>query len=543
MDEFLWWLFVSLSLDELLAMLRRYLPAQTLLFLGLWLILMVAGRSRFFLDPGALWHPVVGQHILSRGELPYEDSFSCTFAGRPWIAQQWLGECVLALLHRIGGLDTILLATATLLAGLYTWLGHRLIREGMHPLIAGLVVALALLGCSYHLHPRPHLLTLVLMGWTFARLCDFETGRCSLRSLFWLVPLYALWANVHGGMVGGVATLAVAVAGWGAAKLAGRPTPLTGYRQLVLLGVLVLACGSTAFLNPYGWELPRVWFALMGSSLLPQIIQEHAPLFKDGSAAWTVVLFGLIYLAALLGVPPRRLRVTWLLPLLWFVLAWTRIRHGPLFVLTAALALGEMYPHVRWREWLVRRGSITCRLQTNDAAASTGRAWRPVVLPGLVVLAALVLEAATASVAVLGHGWAYLDPSTSPVELLPELRAYEQVSPPGTPIFNDMLFGGFLIERTPNLRVFVDDRCELYGDSWLEEYASAYRHHPERIEEWAREYGFDRALVIPDSVFDCYLRTASGWAVVRKTEGAVLYRRVTSCRETEVITFAVGGSK
>jgi hypothetical protein len=514
-------------------MLRRYLPAQTLLFLGLWLILMVAGRSRFFIDPGALWHPVVGQHILSRGELPYADSFSGTFAGQPWIAQQWLGECVLALLDHIGGLDTILLAAATLLAGLYTWLGHRLLRAGMHPLIAVLVVALAVLGCSYHLHPRPHLINLVLLGWTFARLCDFEAGRTSLRSLFWLVPLYALWANVHGGMVGGVATIAVAAAGWGVAKLAGRQTPLTSYRQLVLLGILVLACGSTAFLNPYGRELPRVWFALMGSSLLPQIIQEHAPLLKAGPVAWAVVLCGLLYLSALLGVSPRQVRVTWLLPLLWFALTWTRIRHGPLFAITAALALAEMYPHIRWREWLARRGSVTCRLQRSDAAASNGRAWRPVLLPVFLVLAALTLEAAAVPVAVLGRGWAHLDPTASPVELLPELRAYEKASPPGTPIFNDMLFAGFLISRTPDLKVFVDDRCELYGDQWLEQYAEAYHHHPERIEEWAREYRFDRALVIPDSVFDRYLRTASGWTAVRRTAGAVLYRRLPCCRETD----------
>jgi hypothetical protein len=389
---------------------------------------MVAGRSRFFIDPGALWHVVVGGHILSRGELPHADGFSHTFAGRPWIAQQWLGECALAFFHRLGGLDTILLATATLLAGLCAWLGHRLLRVGMHPLIAALVVALAVLGSAYHVHPRPHLVNLVLLGWTFARLCDFEAGRASLRSLFWLAPLYVLWANVHGGMVGGVATLAAAAAGWGVAKLLGRDTPLAGYRQLIPFGALVLACGLAAFLNPYGAELPRVWFALMGSPVLPRVIQEHSPLLAAGPVAWTVVLFGLVYLAALLGVSPRQVRVTWLLPLLWFALAWTRIRHGPLFVITAALALGEMYPHVRWREWLARRGSVTCRLR--PAGPTT---WRPAFLPTLLVLAALVLHMAGIPAPLVGRGWAHLPADTSPVELLPELQAYEKASPPGGP--------------------------------------------------------------------------------------------------------------
>jgi hypothetical protein len=510
---------------------RRYWPPQTLLFLGLWLVLMLAGRGRFFLDPGVLWHTVVGQHILSGGELPHADTFSCTRASKPWIAQQWLGECGLALLHRLGGLDLVLLATATFLAGVYAWLGHRLLRGRMHPLLATLVVALAVLASAYHFHPRPHIINLALLGWTFARLIDFEAGRTSLTRLFWLVPLYALWTNVHGGMVGGVVTIAAAATGWGLAKAVGLQTPLRSYRQLLLLGALALACGMTAFLNPYGPQLPRVWFALLGSPLLPRIIEEHGPLTTAGPSGGAVVLFGLIYLAALLGVPPRRVRVTWLLPLFWFALAYSRIRNGPLFVITAALALAEMYPHVRWREWLVRRGSVTCRLWPTAAVAEASRPgtdWRPALLPGLVVLTALALDAAAVRVPVLGRGWARLDPDASAVELLPELRAYERASPPGTPVFNDMRYGGFLIYFTPGLRVFIDDRCELYGDDFLGQYAEAVYHRPERVEDWAREYGFDRALVVPDSEFDRYLREAGGWDVVRRTAGAVLYRRTTA---------------
>src|SRR5262249_17515650 len=160
---------------------------------------------------------VVGERILASGELIHSDPFSFTFAGQPWIAQWWLGECALALLHRFGGLDTILLATATVLAGLYTCVAHPPLPPGLHPLPAVAPTLLAMGASAYHFHPRPHLINLVLLGWTFARLCDFEAGRIPLRSLFWLVPLFVVWTNVHGGMLGGVGTLAVATAGWGIA--------------------------------------------------------------------------------------------------------------------------------------------------------------------------------------------------------------------------------------------------------------------------------------------------------------------------------------
>src|SRR5262249_41889502 len=136
-----------------------------------------------------------------------------------------------------------------------------------------------------------------------------------------------------------------------------------------------------------------------------------------------------------------------------------------------------------------------------------------------------VLQIAGICVPVLGRGWVLPDPRAWPVELLPELRVYQDSHPEGQPIFNEMLFGGFLIYSTPRLRIFVDDRCELYGDEWLAQFADAAWHHPERIEDWARQYGFDRALVLAGSGFDRYLAGAEGWGVVNRTETAALYRK------------------
>jgi hypothetical protein len=143
----------------------------------------------------------------------------------------------------------------------------------------------------------------------------------------------------------------------------------------------------------------------------------------------------------------------------------------------------------------------------------------------LLLLAALGLQAASVRVPLLGRGWVRLDPRACPVELLPELRAYERTRSTGTPIFNDMIFGGYLIYFTPGLRVFIDDRCELYGDEWLLEYAVSVLHHPERIEAWADEYGFEYALVQPATPVEQYLAGAAGWTVAGRTDAAVLYRR------------------
>ncbi|HBI45388.1 MAG TPA: hypothetical protein DDY78_21430 [Planctomycetales bacterium] len=505
--------------------MKRLWRTETTVFVGIWLVLLLVGRSQFFADPGALWHIVVGERMLSSGELIRTDPFSCTFGGARWIPQSWLPECGLAVLHRLGGLDAVLLATVTLIAGLYTWVTHRLLRAGLHPLLAVLVTVLAMAASSYQFHPRPLLITLALLGWTFARLCDFEAGRIPLRGLFWLVPVFVLWTNCHAGVLAGMGTVAVAVAGWIAAKLVGWETPLVRYHQLIPLVGLVVACCLTALVNPYGLQLPRVWFSLVGSPVLPRLMQEHAPLLASWPEAGIVLAFGLVYAAALVGVLPKQLRVAWLVPLVWFGLTVTSIRHGPLFAVTAALALGDMFPHIRWVAWLARRGNTTFRLRPPEEASPKGWDFGPALVPLALVLTAAVLQLTAVPFPVLGRGWARPDPRSSPVELLPELRADAAGRPGGMPIFNDMLFGGFLIYFTPDLRVFIDDRCELYGDRWLEQFADAQEHHPERIELWADEYGFDRALVLPGSGFDRYLSDADGWALVRRTPEAVLYRR------------------
>jgi hypothetical protein len=512
---------------------RPWWRTETVFFLGLLAAFLWILQTNAFRDPGTFWHTVVGERILSTGRVVQTDSFSFTFTGRPWIAQQWLCECVMALLARLSGLDGLLLATATLLAAAYTWVARRLLRAGVHWSLAVLVVLLVFFASAYHYHARPHLVTILLLGWAFARLSDFEAGRLRLAQLFWLIPLFVLWTNLHGGMLGGLATLGLAAVGWLVLYLLHQESPLRCARQILWLVALVVACGLTALVNPYGVRLLHVWVYLSGPSVLPQYILEHMPLNPREFGGRCVLFFGAIYVGVLLTALPHRPRVTWLIPLVWFGLACKSIRHGPLFAITAGMALADIIPHTRWARWLAREGTFLYR--ERPPVPVQWPAWRPVVVPVAVLLTAVALQVGGVPAPLIGKGWARLDPNYWPIDCLPELRAL----PDGTHVFNDMLFGGFLIAEAPNVRVFIDDRCELYGDdpsrpppqreAFLRDYFEAERSHPERIEAWSRQYRFDWALVRrgADSGFDDYLRRSSDWTAVCTTEAAVLYRRST----------------
>jgi len=551
-------------------MWRRFVPLETALLLALGLGLLLAGRSLMFRDPGTFWHVVAGQQMLDARHVIQTDSFSFTFAGRPWVADQWLAECGMAMLFRIGAWDTLLLAAAALLAWIYAYVGSRLIRGGLHALVAVVVLAVLLLASSPQFHVRPLVVTIVLLGLTFSWLVDVEAGRRGRRYLWWLVPVVALWANLHGGVLAGLGTLGLTLIGWSlmtawqasplgarmlehagdartapgsAPAMMGRTPPQGAAGAAVSIlqwGLLLAVCSAAVWLNPYGGRLLAAWHDTLAMPL-PELIQEHARLDLSAPVGWAVAALGLVYVLVLAGVLPRWPRVTWLLPLVWLVLAFQRVRNAPLFAVTAGIALADMLPYSRIAIWLARRDlfrfggespAATCAagqqaLADNGCPGQTPRPcchWRRAMIPLAVLAAALACQAAAVRLPVLGRGWARFDPAVWPMELLPVLDEINRQNPDGTPIFNDLHFGGFLIYHTPRLRVFVDDRCSLYGGEFLQAYDHACRAEPAVLDTWQRRYGFHYALVLHASPLDQYLAASKAWTPLGRTANAALYR-------------------
>ena len=137
----------------------RWLAPGAVAFVVVWLLLLAAGPSAFFSDPGTFWHTTTGELILKDGFIR-ADPYTFTFAGTWWVPYQWLGEVGMALAHRVGGFDTQLLGAVTIIAAVFAWLAARLLRTGLNPVLAGGVIALSLAAAGSHFHVRPHLFTL-----------------------------------------------------------------------------------------------------------------------------------------------------------------------------------------------------------------------------------------------------------------------------------------------------------------------------------------------------------------------------------------------
>jgi hypothetical protein len=501
------------------------------IFLSLWLLLMIGGRSNFFRDPGTFSHLAIGERILSTHHFIYSDPFSFTFKGKPWIAQQWLGECFMAVVNRIGGFDGLLLMTVTLLASLFALLSYRLMDKGMHPVLAILVITIAMAASSRHFHVRPHIVTIVFMAFLFALLTDFESGEISFSKLFWLIPFFALWVNIHGGVLGGMATMALIITGWIFLRVFKKSPPIMNFHQGLQLVFLFAVCSSTILFNPYSFSLPKTWFSIMNSPALPKMIQEHAPLFSFPVGTYLSVLpIEIIYLICLLGTVPGTIRVSWLIPLVWLVLSWMRVRHTPLFAVSAAISIGEMFPYIRWVKWLLERGSNIFKIQTPTNFGRSKHLYKGlIIVPILLLTVGLIAQKVNWSIPLLGSNWAKIDSTYWPVDDLPNLIQIQKDNPEEAPIFNEFQFGGFLMYYTPEIRVFIDDRCELYGDDFLRKYFEAENNNSyEKFNSWVKQYGFGYALTERNSGFDKQFSRSIEWSVISKSKASIFYKRKLS---------------
>ena len=101
-----------------------------LLFLALFAVLLVGGRSRFFRDPGTFWHTATGNQILDTKTFITTDPFTYTFCGQEWTPYEWLGEVAMAIAHRLGGFDLQFVLAVGLISLTFAALGDRLARTG-----------------------------------------------------------------------------------------------------------------------------------------------------------------------------------------------------------------------------------------------------------------------------------------------------------------------------------------------------------------------------------------------------------------------------
>ena len=252
-----------------------------------------------------------------------------------------------------------------------------------------------------------------------------SSARCS-----WLVPVFAVWANVHIQFVLGLGLLGLAVGVASVGWLRGKP------HQLRRLAVLMGCCGTATLLTPYHLRLYGVvWDYATETTGLRSVLELRPPDFRDWWT-WPLIVLG----------PSAVVRVA--------------LKRFPLWE-SCLLAVGLFFALRMQRDgWfgVLVAGTVLIKARQPRATAGwSGTAGIPVLaafgLAGMVWLSGLVARPSIAT-------------ATEAEYPVGAAAFIEATRPPG-PLFNPFDWGGFLIWELRAYPVSIDGRTNLYGDARL----------------------------------------------------------------------------
>ena len=267
-----------------------------------WIVVAMAASVllRSALDAGvtndAWWHWAAGRWMLDHHAVIRHDVFSYTVPGRPWVAEEWGFEVLLAgLVRLIGGAGFWVVSAGACITALFVSVGHwRRDGAGMIRVAALAAVAAAYLG--YGQVPRPQAVSYLCFALLLLLL---GLARRRTAWLAVLPVLFCVWANLHGSFLAGLAVLAVDAALSLAPAAVGRlrvssPLPRRAAARALLASILA------TFVNPHGpGLLGYAWHVAFNPQLAAHISEWGPPPFGSPALLLLVLAPAVLVGAAL----------------------------------------------------------------------------------------------------------------------------------------------------------------------------------------------------------------------------------------------------
>ena len=395
------------------------------------------------LAPGVWIHLRTGLWILQNHSIPRSGLFS-QFPKLPWNDANWGFQVLLGQAYRIFGLRAlpILLMAFKVALAVTTFL---LARAGRASFWGAILLSALAQWLISGVQPMPSVFSILFFA-VELRLLVRSRQSGSARELFWLPPLFLLWANldiefVFGLLLLGLFLLALLVERslqtLGVTWISDRIQP----PDLLQTGGITLLSLLATLANPFTFHpLAEAFSTLYSNAWFEYFAEMKAMAFRQPRD----FLLMLLVMTTFLSLARRRsVDAFGLLTLLAGTLIAFRVqREGWLVVLPAIV-------------WIFDGFNRKPEPQPN-------RRWAllpPIALAALaVIIAAAFLPNSTVLMDKVGQDF--------PVKACDSIE--KNHLPP--PLYNPYIWGGFLAWYLPDYPVVVDSRVELYGDDFLTKY-------------------------------------------------------------------------
>ena len=458
----------------------------------LLLILIMAVRTP--LETDMWWHLRAGEETLLNKEVYSVDTFSFTREGADWINHSWLSQVLMLLIFRAGsyyGLS-FWVGVCAVLSMLFVYMQMK-----GHPLLRSTVLLFAAVVSSVVWSPRPQIHTLVLFSLLTYLIFKYK-GTKEFKYLIWILPIFILWGNLHGGYVLGIILLGSVIVGEILNKILFKNfADNLSWRQIVILAIFMVSGVLVVLINPFGLDMWRIPFNTVGVETLQNVISEWAsPDFHQ--VFQQPMLWMLLGVFSLIGLSKKNVDGTELVPLIAF--SWAalvaRRNFGPFAIIAAPIF--SKYLASLIDDWLsVARQKFPWVNRILDKSTQNNRDLKPGIKNMLnLILIGLLLVGVGWKIADVNE-WEFIDGAERNVFPVGAVEWLEDSEISGN-LFNDYNWGGYLIWNLRDTPVFVDGRTDLFGDEILNDYLSVMSLQS-NWSEILEEYQINSVLVRSDS--------------------------------------------
>jgi hypothetical protein len=455
-----------------------------------WLAVLWPLPKGLFKESDTFWLIEVGHNILNHFSLPAfnggVDPYSIGAVKSPWIVYQWTSEVLLSLANHFGLIGVSILGCSTLALLLCVLVFRRMLKLGVHAVVALLVIAIVLHSTFPDIATlRPQLFSFVFLFLLQVVVEDVwasgaKSKSDSLKSLLTRIFLISLlWTNFHVSFPLGFAILSLYLCAAFIQVLLHKDANKTRLRVFALMTAVYV--GAT-LINPYGIKL---WFFLQTLNGIYKT-QELQPLDWSRSGLYVVVycLLMLSNLSLWKSVARPKLALAAML----FVLGCLHGRLIIYFCLSACTLVGEaltaMLPSVIRMPWISRTSNVI------EVVAVKG--YYPVII--------LLL-----SIFVVCSQPIYI-PRSIPLKAAEYLAFHK---PSGNFFCPDHAASYLIYRFHGNIKVFIDGRLDRYDAELCKRYLDAMSGVGWK--ELFAEYNITEALLPNDAALNRAIEHDADW--------------------------------
>lgn len=495
--------------SRIIELLGRIAAPLSFAFLGLFILICAFQKQQW--DSDIFWALKSGEWIVSRLSVPHTDPFSYTFGGQSWVDFTWGFQVLAYLSHYLGGWAGLAALQAALvgLTFAFLYIALRALLPG-RPWVAVSLVVLGYAAAHTRLFIRPHLFEFFFVS-LYIMLLALHEKKGRPVYLFLIIPAQVLWINIHSSAVLGLFITGAYAAG----KLADevRARGLKNFvpgRGVLLPGLVALLAPVASLINPYGLKLvlfPFVHNGVDNADAIRHIAEWAKPGLRELFFLYPFSIDRFAFVVIFAGVCAC------------LVFNWRSVRSWAYILFAGSVYMAAS--HVRWIPLFAVFGAPVLAMGLRGVLEKFEcKAWPRA---GAAVLAVVLIT-------LLGYkhlspGGAYASGMGVGIKAgkFPEgTVAYMKKEGLRGNIYNEYVFGGYLIYELPEVKVFIDGRTPTVYSSYFF-WTSRVGENKGKWKKLQEEHGIDIALIKPESSLCSVLRASPEWSAVAIDEVSVLF--------------------